>query len=58
MVVITASGEAHAHEVILEEIEALGQSRSAFPVIAVDVPSSLGVDGLLGLDFFRSPSAY
>ncbi|PYS57845.1 MAG: hypothetical protein DMF76_21040 [Acidobacteria bacterium] len=36
------------------EIVALGQERLDLNVIAHTLPPSAGVDGLLGLDFFRS----
>jgi predicted aspartyl protease len=50
---ITASGIVTAPEVVIENIETLGNSRKEFPVIAHSLPSSAGVDGLLGVDFFR-----
>jgi hypothetical protein len=35
-------------------MEALGQTRTHFPVIAHTLPPSAPVDGVLGLDFFRN----
>lgn len=35
------------------EIRALGRHRRRLPVVAFNLPSSAGVDGLLGLDFLR-----
>ena len=37
----------------LAKISALGQDRIDFPVLAHTLPPGAGVDGLLGLDFFR-----
>jgi hypothetical protein len=37
----------------VERLAALGQLRYEIDVLAADVPRSAGVDGLLGLDFFR-----
>jgi predicted aspartyl protease len=51
--VTTGSGIEFAPRVILEKVVALGHARSGFPVLAHTLPSSAGVDGLLGLDFFR-----
>jgi hypothetical protein len=34
-------------------LTALGQDRTAFPVLGLTVPPSAGVDGVLGLDFLR-----
>jgi hypothetical protein len=52
-IVVTASGEASGDHILLDEMTSLGTIRREFPVLAVDLPASLGVDGLLGLDFFR-----
>lgn len=38
----------------IDKIEALGQERLSFPVIAHTLPPTAPVDGLLGLDFLRS----
>ena len=39
--------------VTVEDIEALGLTRDAFPVLAHTLPPSASVDGVLGLDFLR-----
>lgn len=51
--VTTGSSIEFAPRVVLERIEALGQERTAFPVLGHTLPPSAGVDGLLGLDFLR-----
>ena len=51
--VTTASGIGYAPRIVLSRIVALGQTRMGFPVLAHTLPPSAGVDGLLGLDFFR-----
>jgi hypothetical protein len=38
----------------LTRLSALGQHRFIFPVVGHTLPSSSGVDGLLGLDFLRN----
>jgi hypothetical protein len=38
----------------VDKIEALGQERLNFSVIAHTLPPSASVDGVLGLDFMRS----
>jgi hypothetical protein len=37
----------------VERLAALGQLRYEIDVLAADLPLSAGVDGLVGLDFFR-----
>jgi hypothetical protein len=37
----------------LHKVIALGQERTGFPVVCHTLPPSAGVDGPLGLDFFR-----
>jgi len=37
----------------VKKMASLGQQRSDFPVLSHTLPPSTGVDGLLGLDFFR-----
>jgi len=39
--------------IMLNKILALGQTRTEFPILAHTLPPSSGVDGVLGLDFFR-----
>ena len=51
--VTTGSGIAFAPRVVLDKISALGQERTQFPVLGHTLPASAGVDGLLGLDYFR-----
>ena len=52
--VTTGSGVEFAPRVTLEKISALGQEPTRFPVLGHTLPPSAGVDGLLGLDFFRN----
>lgn len=51
--VTTGSGVEYVPRIVLEEIESLGHHRSHFPVLCHTLPPSTGVDGVLGLDFFR-----
>src|SRR3954468_975965 len=51
--ITTGSGIEFVPCVTLEKITALGQERTVFPVLGHTLPPSAGVDGLLGLDFFR-----
>jgi predicted aspartyl protease len=51
--VTTGSGVEFAPRVELQRLAALGQERFEFPVLGHTLPPSAGVDGLLGLDFFR-----
>lgn len=52
--VTTGSGIEFAPRVIVNKIAALGQQRTAFPILAHTLPPAANVDGLLGLDFFRN----
>jgi predicted aspartyl protease len=54
--VTTGSGVEFVPRVILDKLEALGHERTGFPVLCHTLPPSAGVDGLLGLDFFRGQS--
>lgn len=54
--ITTGSGIEFVPRVILDRINALGHERSRFPVLGHTLPPSAGVDGLLGLDFFRGQS--
>jgi predicted aspartyl protease len=54
--VTTGSGVEFVPRVILDKIVALGHERTGFPVLGHTLPPSAGVDGLLGLDFFRGQS--
>lgn len=51
--VTTGSGVEFAPRVVVTRIEAMGQNRNDFGVLAHTLPPSAGVDGLLGLDFLR-----
>jgi predicted aspartyl protease len=51
--VTTGSTIEYVSRLILSRIATLGKDRSEFPVLAHTLPPSAGVDGLLGLDFFR-----
>jgi len=49
----TGSGVEYSPLLLVRRVEALGQGRADFPVVAHTLPPSASVDGLLGLDFFR-----
>jgi aspartyl protease family protein len=51
--ITTGSGVEYVARVLVREIAALNLELADFPVIAHTLPPSAGVDGLLGLDFFR-----
>ncbi|MGZ8427309.1 MAG: aspartyl protease family protein [Candidatus Binatia bacterium] len=51
--ITTGSGVEFAPRVTLDKMTALGQERTDFPVLGHTLPPSAGIDGLLGLDFFR-----
>jgi len=51
--VTTGSGVEFVPLVFLDKVTALGQARSDFVVLGHTLPASAGIDGLLGLDFFR-----
>lgn len=51
--VTTGSGVEFVPRIRLSQINALGQGRTDFPILCHTLPSSTGVDGLLGLDFLR-----
>ena len=51
--VTTGSGIERALEITVSHLAALEQERANFVVIAHDLPASAGIDGVLGLDFFR-----
>ena len=50
----TGSGIEFAPKFPVERIQALGQGRSQFPILAHTLPPNVSVDGLLGLDFLRA----
>lgn len=51
--VTTASGVEFVPRIIVSKITALGQEKRNFPVLCHTLPPSAGIDGLMGLDFFR-----
>lgn len=54
--VTTGSGIELVRRVALDRVQALGLARVDFPVLGHSLPPSAGIDGLLGLDFFREQS--
>lgn len=54
--VTTGSGIEFVPRLTLIRLVALGQERVGFPVLCHTLPPSAGIDGLLGLDFFRGQS--
>lgn len=52
--VTTGSGVEYAHVVPISQLICLGENRSDFVLLCHTLPPSAGVDGLLGLDFFRT----
>jgi len=53
MQITTASGIELVSTIILERLAVLGQERANFPILCHTLPAEAGVDGVLGLDFFR-----
>ena len=53
MQIVTGSGVEFVPRITVSKIAALGQERNDFPVLGHTLPPNAGVDGLLGLDFFR-----
>ncbi len=51
---ITGSGIESAPRVLVKKATFLGQQRLSFAVLAHTLPSTAGVDGLLGLDCLRN----
>jgi predicted aspartyl protease len=51
--VTTGSGLEYVPQVVLSGIKVLGKRRSGFPVLCHTLPPSTGVDGVLGVDYFR-----
>jgi hypothetical protein len=49
----TGSGIEYVPRLSIDRFEALGQQRTAFPVIAHTLPPTAAIDGVLGLDFLR-----
>ena len=54
--ITTGSGVEFVPRVLLDRVMALGQESTEFPVLSHTLPPSAGIDGLLGLDFFRGLS--
>ncbi len=52
-VIITAKGSVSVPALRVQRFRALGKERLNFPVVGHDLPASLQVEGLLGLDFIR-----
>ena len=51
--VATGSGVEFLPRVTMSKVTALGNEQTTFPVLCHTLPSSAGIDGLLGLDFIR-----
>jgi hypothetical protein len=54
--VTTGSSVEFVARIVLDKIQALDQVRTSFRVLCHTLPTSAGVDGLLGLDFLRGQS--
>jgi hypothetical protein len=53
MTVAMGNGVELVPRIILNRLSALGRHRLALPVLARSLPPTVGIDGLLGLDFLR-----
>ena len=51
--ITTGSGLETVTRIAVSKLQALGREEVRFPVLCHTLPSSAGVDGVLGLDFFR-----
>jgi predicted aspartyl protease len=51
--VTTGSGIEYCARIKVERLEVMGQSATGFSLLAMTLPPSATVDGLLGLDFLR-----
>jgi len=51
---VTASKKETAYEFEIDNIRAIGMIRRKFKVISRSLPLGLGIDGLLGLNFFKN----
>jgi aspartyl protease family protein len=51
---MTASRQETAYEFEISNIKAIGLIRRNFRVISRSLPAGLGIDGLLGLNFFKN----
>ena len=54
--ITTGSGVEFVPRILLDRIMVLGEEAVEFPVLGHALPPSAGIDGLLGLDFFRGRS--
>ena len=54
--ITTGSGIEFVPRILLDRIMVLGEEAVEFPVLGHTLPPSAGIDGLLGLDFFRGRS--
>jgi predicted aspartyl protease len=54
MRIVTANGLQDVPMLRVDRLAALGSERHRFPLLCHTVPRASGVDGLLGLDFFRN----
>ena len=54
--ITSGSGVEYVPRVSIYKFNTLGQIKVNFPVLAHTLPPSAGIDGLLGLDFFRGNS--
>jgi predicted aspartyl protease len=53
--VTTGSGQERVHQYVLDRVQTLGHEVQDLRVNSYPLPAALGVEGLLGLDFFRGP---
>jgi predicted aspartyl protease len=51
---VTASKRETAYEYEIDNIRAIGLTRRNFKIISRSLPVGLGIDGLLGLNFFKN----
>ena len=51
---VSASGVVTVPRLLVDRVSALNQERMYLPMIGHTLPETLGVDGVLGLDFFRA----
>jgi len=51
---ITASKQENAYEFLIPNLKALGIIRRNFRIISRKLPVGLGIDGLLGVNFFKN----
>lgn len=52
--ITTVSGVEYAPRIVVSKLNALGEDRFDFPVVAHTLPQSASARGLLGIDFFRN----